>query len=294
MKIIFVFIGLVLSCTIGKAQMPNLSMVSGNQKFVEDAVKDGLFIVNQKYCLVDDSLRHFGSDNRDYFGQTISLGVKANDGYIVDLRASAPQKFDPNFNAYADRYTARIKKTEYCMIGDTLFKPLSYSETETDTLVAERIFYQKNNVFENKGFMVDNANGDKSGWLVWVLSDDKEYSLQIVRGNLKFIASSTEYSIEKVITPENKTIVGGVFVVPQNTAIGQVTFKLAGVIGKNAEQWFVVRIPGNTGLSSVAADLTPLNEVPSEHGASVGPASEGLTPIEDNSDRTGKKKKRRR
>lgn len=249
MKKVIVIIGLLIACSMGYAQMPNVSMVSGAQKFVEDAVKNGLLIVNQKYCLVDDNMRQFGSENRDFFGQTISVGIKVNNGYLVDLKAVAPQKFDPNFEAYADRYSAKIKKTEYCMIGDSLLKPLPYSVCEIDTLVADKLFFSKNNVFGNNGFVVDNSNGEKVGWIVWVLSDGSNYSVQLIRKNIRFMDGTTEYNVEKLNVFDNKTIVGGVFVVPQNTAIGQVTFKLAGVVGKIGEQWIVMKMPANSCLS---------------------------------------------
>lgn len=283
MKRHLLFIVILLSCKIGISQISGISIGSGNQKFVEDAVKDGLFIVNQKYCLVDDSMRYFGRGNREYFGQTISLGVKVDNGYIVDLKAVAPQKFDSDFNAYADRYSAKIKKTEYCPIGDTVLKPLRYSEAEIDTLIVDKIFYHKSNVFENKGFMTEKSNGDKNGWLVWVLSDNTGYSIQVIRGNVRFIGGETEYNIEK-LKISGKEILGGVFVVPQNTAIGQVTFKLAGVIGKNGEQWVVVRLPENNVLQGRVQNLTPLNVTPSDNITPADTTHVEPTIIEDNTD----------
>lgn len=225
------------------SQIQGISIGSGNQKFIEDAVKDGLFIINQKYCLADDSMRYFGRGNMDYFGQTVSVGVKCDNGYVADIKAVAPHKFDPDFNAFADRYAAKIKKTEYCMIDDTLFKPLPYSETGIDTLVADHLFYYCSDVFENKGFVLDNTNDEKNGWLIWVLSDVNRigYSIQVVRANLRFMRGETEYRIERIKSADNKKILGGVFVVPCYTAIGQVTFKLAGIIGENDGQWIVVK-----------------------------------------------------
>lgn len=270
MKKHLLLIVVLFSCKIVFSQIQGISIGSGNQKFIEDAVKNGLFIINQKYCLADDSMRYFGRGNRDYFGQTISVGVKCDNGYVADIKAVAPHKFDPDFNAYADRYTAKIKKTEYCMIDDTMSKTLPYSETGIDTIVADHLFYYSSNVFENKGFMVDNTNGEKNGWLIWVLSDVNRtgYSMQVVRANLRFMRGETEYKIERIKSADNKKILGGVFVIPDNTAIGQVTFKLGGIIGKNGEQWIVVKFPegdmlsGRPSLNELPySEITPLDSI---------------------------------
>lgn len=257
---------------------------------VESAVKDGLFIIMQNYCLADSDGNMYGRNNAEYFGSIMSLGVIAGKGYFMQEKAVSPQNYDVNYNGYSD-YSVVLRKTHYRSLDNKEFYVLPFSKEKIDTVAAGSLYYMKDDVMGVNGFSFDSTFGEKDGWLVWVVTD----SLSVDNMNLELIsykAKKTFQENENVIEIDapmtRKNVLGGIFVCPVIKDIGIIQYKLTGILCPRGDKWIIAMVKSGVGgaLSST--------EVPSEHGASVGPASEGLTPIEDNSDRTGKKKKRRR
>ena len=97
---------------------------------------------------------------------------------------------------------------------------------------------------EVRGFSVDSAAGDKDGWLVWVvaedstLSDNSELSLVTYRHSMTMDKDTLRYQLPDPVTTEY--VVGGFYVVPQNTAVGVLDFKLAGFAVLKDGHWYLV------------------------------------------------------
>jgi hypothetical protein len=275
MKKLFLFLILVLGASATKSQLQILDfpLKSANQQLVEDAVGDGFFVVNSRYRLRNVKEKKFyGWENKDYFGETITLGIKTHEGYLIDSRAITPWQNDANFEEYRDNksFEPVLWQTTYRCKSDTAFSDLNIETTEFKADVYGKFQFAADTLFHKQGFLTDNSDGNKNGWLVWVLAPDSasnESDLLVYRSEIEFIAGQKAYDIKTAATA--KTILGGVFVIPQVEKIGQITFYLSGIAVEKNGEWQIVRLGSAVADKNVKVDekskqtkksgLTPIN-----------------------------------
>lgn len=211
---------------------------------VEDAVGDGLFIVTTQYRLKDkkgQNPQYYGWENKPYFGETLSLGVKTRGGFILSSRAVKPWLTDEKFDKYRDdnRYEPIVYETRYTAVADTVSAVLP--ATKTESLVVGNFYFSTDTVFNHQGFPTDYSDGQKNGWLVWLIApeaqDGGEHTL-VYRNETEYRKGHNVYSI-KAPSP---AVLGGVFLVPRIEGIGQITFYLCGLAVENGGQWQLVRV----------------------------------------------------
>ena len=288
---------------INVAAQQSISFVnplSNNQQLIEDAVKDGLFVVRRYYKLQDTTTTepsYYGWNNLPYFGFTHSLGVKIKSGFYMDDMAGRPWEYDARFEEYRNsaRFAPVISDTEYRLQDDTAYLKLLMDERLVSVISNEQVYFVKDTVFENKGFSVDSLVGVKKGWLVWVITDkplqeqpDQAFSFTIYRTELTFENDRDSYEVRNLET--DKSILGGIYVIPDNSEIGQITFHIAGMLEKKENQWNVVPASkksstgeNSTGVAGTGAgtdrngtnELTPIQN--SDNSSSSESSSGGRT-----------------
>jgi hypothetical protein len=253
-----------------KAQFSMENILSPSQQLIEEAIKDGVFVVHSCYRLQDttsDETTYYAWRNLAYFGDTYSLGVKVKKGYFTSDMANHPWKYDAKYEEYRrkNRYKPVISENYYRQINDTGYLSLSLENRSIKEISTNRIYLVEDTVFQNQGFDVDNTNGLKKGWLVWVVTDkplseeeNQEISFLIYRNELIFEAEKDTYNIETKNLPRNKTILCGIYVFPKQQQIGEITFLLCGYLHMENAQWQVVRYTNYEKENSVSDDLTPL------------------------------------
>lgn len=245
--------------------------ISNNQQFIEDAVKTGLFIIHQEYKLQDvEAKKTYGLDGKNYFGETYSLGVKMTGGYYISDKVVHPWNYDSNFDKYRNdpKYAPIIAAREYKSLKDSTYSLLPIDEKSLkDSLENSFIRIENNTIFEDKGFQTDTCSGKKEGWLVWVVTSepvaknpDAPISLVSYRKELVIEVEKENYEIEN--PSFNKEITGGIYIVPEITQIGQITFQLAGFLQFENNKWKVIKIVENPTIekSNPKNELTPLKE----------------------------------
>ena len=261
-----------LAVLTGFAQLERFSL-SSNQQFIEDAVKNGLFIIRQEYKLRDvEAKTSYGLDGKSYFGETYSLGIKVNEGYYINDKVINPWNYDSNFDKYRNnpKYTPIISTCEYKSLEDSLYCSLSLDrDSFKDAPGNSFVRIENDKPFEGKGFSANTTFGKKEGWLVWAVTSmpvaknpNSPVSLISYRKELVFEAEKENYEIEN--PPFDKEITGGIYIVPEITEIGQVTFRLAGLLHLKNNKWNVMKIENSTiEKSNSKNELTPVNkEVP--------------------------------
>ena len=249
---------------------PPVTLQSANQQFIEDAVKNGVFIVRRCYRLQDtttDPPSFFGWQNMDYFGETFSLGIKVVDGYLLGDSAVRPWEYDDKFKKHAqkERFVPVLSTSEYKTLDDTGYKPLPFREITTKEISAGRVYLaQDAAVFNQKGFSVDYSDGNKKGWLVWLVSDKPvegqdhpAVTFMIYRSELTFERDKESYEVN--IPATDKQPFGGFYVLPEITDIGQINFRLAGALHNENGKWQVIRVK-NTKERPAEGGLTPIME----------------------------------
>jgi hypothetical protein len=263
------------------AQFGMRSLNSNNQQLIEEAVREGFFIVRQSYQLKDtvsDTPQYYGWNNAPNFGEIYSLGVKATNGYYLDDKAIYPWKYDRKFDEYvnSNQYLPVISQSEYRpyrQLADSAYIRFPYKD---GVLVGEEFHFVTDSLFGNKGFVVDDSDGLKQGWLVWLTSADslekignESLSLLIYRNELTFDAEKSAYKIEAPST--NKRVLGGIYIVPQTEGIGKITFYLSGLVSGKDGHWQVVRL-GNHTVSAACSSEETVTPLPTS-------GKTGLTPV---------------
>jgi hypothetical protein len=283
-KIILSLLVYFLNTGFSQAQSFNFQL-SSNQQLIETAVKDGFFIIRQSYQLKNVSVNppaYYGWNGQPHFGTVYSLGIKTANGFYTDDKAWRPWAYDSNYEQYrADAsYVPVISETNVRPPDSAAYTSLSFSSESCKPGPDSLFVAVRNNGFGGTGFATDNENGKKNGWIVWAVadkplasSDTIPVTFLIYRTELTFEAGKNAYEVNPPnIT--NKEIAGGVYVVPDVTDVGQITFRLAGLLSRAGNQWKVVRPEGQsaTGTAGTAAPA------PAGKGGLTPAGKSGLTP----------------
>lgn len=242
---------------------------SPNQQFVEQAIKDGMFIIKQSYQLEDTvTKQRFGRYGNEDFGSFASLAIRTNEGILVDKVLSSPWTEDPNFSRYRDTHRPLLSKTIAVEFGDSIPSQVSISYDSIHS-INSRLSLVCEIDSTLTGFELKKYNRPTEGWIVWLSNDStmNEYSgrknpdFTIYKKNVEFNTDSISYVVEVPSTP--KKVWGGIFIVPEQTNIGQITFFLGGIVNQNPsdDTWVITPVEIIQSLSEVSRpsdELTPL------------------------------------
>ena len=295
-KTFFLALALLMSLSV-RAQFNVADLFSSsNQQLVELAVRGGVFVIVQQYQLKDTvSGEYFGRGGRQEFGTTLSLGVKVRGGYIYTDIAERPWEHDGNFGRYRQTHRPVIYKTEMRELTDSIpTERTGYYKRETLTLVDDLLYAACDSIsFAEEGFLIDHSPlGVKEGWVVWLTSTKggpeasvaDTISYVIHRKTIELQAGANAYDIESPTTEQQ--VWGGLMVCPEQSVVGQLTFRLVGVMIKSNEAWKLISvvslttlgIDGETspfqGPDGIDDELTPVvgseNPAPTPEGKKKG------------------------
>lgn len=211
---------------------------SENSTFDTDLVSDGLFIIKQQYIVRTEDGEEKTKNGNEYYGESYGLAVLTIDGYLVTPQVSEPWKYD---NEYSPSTTAEpeLTKSYITSVKEASFNLQSdygsYNETDYSNI------FSVSSDMDDKGFSLLSGGNTQRGILIWITSDENHTSFEIssesYESNLK---SVEELSIS---LPDNT--VGGIFVVPVRTNIGQLTYQLAGIVGNNNDGYILTPTVNN-------------------------------------------------
>lgn len=289
-KLLFLAFAFIMFSSVSNAQIKKPS--NNNQSIVEQAVKDGIIIINQSYNLKNEDNKYFGRNDDSDFGNTISVGLLFNGGVLLNNKVVNPQDYDSLYmTKYKDKYDAVNSETKYRTIEDRKFKNIKFAKNQVKSLEKGYLYQFTGNNFEEKGFVIDYREGLKDGWLVWVMGNVNEKNIDDIkivpaRTEIDINKNSSIYDVKQIET--NKTILGGFFVKQVVSGVGKITFKLVGVLVPDGEKWSLMSLASVTNQLD-ATVLPEKEEVLEEEDATDNNenSDEGLIQI------SGGKKKRK-
>lgn len=248
------------------AQFTQSMFNSPNQQLVEQAVRNGVVLLRQDYQLLDTvTNERYGWNHRDMFNSVYSVGIKVGDGYVVSDRFMRPWSYDGRYlDLTGVTYVPVVSKTMGRIITDTVMTEIKYGVSDVCPLedsLAYRIDCEDS---ELEGFTVNSSAGAKDGWLVWVvaedstLSDSSDLSLVTYRYSMTLDDDTLSYRLPEPVASDY--IVGGFYVVPQNTSVGKLDFKLVGFAALRDSLWYLVveNITEEERSAEDASMLTPV------------------------------------
>jgi hypothetical protein len=287
-KIFYMMIcGILLSFTAGaqNLQLPSGLQLSSNQQLIEDAVKDGLFVIRQNYQIKDTSVTppaYYRWGNDPHLGTVYTLGIKVNSGFYGDNKIMFPWNYNTRYEQYRNiaNYVPVISETSWRSLDSTRYKTTPFSSDSCSLQSDSLAVYVKSALFAGRGFHENYSAGNKDGWLVWAVSDKPAsvadtlpFSLLIYRTKLVYEAGKKRHEIKNPVT--DKKILGGLYLVPEVSDIGQIIFKLSGILIKIDNKWNVVIPDRNTAASMLQpaqpGGLTPVTPVENAPAANKKP-----------------------
>lgn len=247
---------------------------SPNQQLIKDAVDGGIVIFEQSYQLEDTvSGQRFGRYGNKEFGKTYSLAVLTDSGYCLSPDALTPWHGDANFEKYRHSHKPVLYKTAVRHFGDSIFTDFNGNIATAETLQGGYGFVKT--LSDEPTLIKDTADGLKNGWIVWIVGNDSlakapasiEISYQPVRREIEIVDTLASYAVDKPFT--DKTLLGGIYIVPVRKSLGQISFKFVGIVESDGnDNWCVVtplrRKDSDENISGCAEELTPLSASPLE------------------------------
>ena len=232
---ILTFLLVLFVSSTGRAQFMGFSMKSNNQIFIEQALKGAFSILEQHYQLKDTVNNEiFGREGKDYFSIIPYLAVRTQAGILINQDAAHPWLNDEDFKDYQSQYKPIVFKS---LITDFLPQQKSYEsnpiiDDNNVRKLGESAFLLYTDSTKADGIACDTLSGSKAGWMVWIVKQ----ATSNPKDSIRLISYKKEILVNKatdtlwVDTPNTEQeVLGGIYVDPVTTGIGQLTFKLTGV-----------------------------------------------------------------
>ena len=130
----------------------------------------------------------------------------------------------------------------------------------------DKLYTVTNNRFDYKGLTIKSLSDKNEGWVVWAVkekSDNKDgnekFNYLVYRHELNFEKGKTMYDVNDPKT--DNPVVGGVYVLPEVTSIGVISFRLLGVLHSVNNKWKIIPIVNDIKRSTAPkADQPPSDD----------------------------------
>lgn len=260
---------------------------------VVNAVSEELTIIRQQYRLARDG-KTYGKNNRPYYGETYSLGIKISNGMILPISVIEPWRDDADYKRLNTSgqykperfwtYQRPIAKAEYSVVD------LEFGTDYLHPMKGNEALYMHEEKRGDFGLPIDDTPGEKAGYMVWVSTNtnlqDSAMAVTIKHSSMKMIASEDSAHIELNANDAGK-LLGGLFVVPKYERGGKIQLQIVGVAvpSDNNKKWELSLLTKGVAEKNTASSPAEINS-----DSSAEP-----TPIElpkENPDKKGKKKKK--
>lgn len=276
MKIINTLTFLFLSNMIYSQQLP-IVFKSSETLLLEKTLSDGLLLIRQEYQLEDTlTLKRYTLDNRSDFGSVVSFAVLTEYGYITMNDIISPWERDSQYEQYnGSQYRPVLSKTLIRTVKDSTWCDAALISPQYVSQIKDSKWVEVQDSLYAGGLSIDYSNGKKDGWIVWLTSeknhnDSSALSLATYRQTLELsYKDSDDIAIKSPNT--NSNVFGGIYINPCFGRIGQIIFKVCGIIVKKNNSWVLLRCTSGLSAEESFAEksdkdktpaLTPLNSEP--------------------------------
>ena len=257
----------MMAAVASQAQLP-----STENQMISESVKGSLLVMQQSYKVKDRNAElYYGFNGRDEFGHTNTVAVRLKDGLCYTADFVRPWENDANFTRYQAGFVPVYAGAQFKYADDSIMRGFPFDSAGCRRTESALVYTTPKTPFDAQGLERDTVAGNKRGWLLWVVSDDTVRptdSIQIVVRACNLTATDTVL-YHKVNQPKQQlvfssqpfaNILGGVFVTPQHTALGEVRFVLTGVMVRNGSEWQVATpfIRQSHRPAAAAPGLTPI------------------------------------
>lgn len=219
------------------------------ESIVEQACRGGIFIIRQAFDAVDAAGYHYGrNDSLPEVGVVYAPAISIRGGYLFGQEVLTPWQYDRDFtDNYASEYRGSLLSPTRSSFLDTTaeYDSIAFSADKRGN-VYPGLLYSMHTTggFSGDGFLPWRQKGSVDGFLVWFsrepgqnLAEDTELSFSVI--GRRFDISDDAARLYPLASQDDNTL-GGIFVVPEVTDIGQISFYLYGVAVRTGSQWQMI------------------------------------------------------
>lgn len=208
-----------------------------NMSFIDNAIKDGFYLVKQEYRLEDVNIpgSRYDRDGHNNFGEKVSFVLKMKKGLLTSNEAVAPWETDANFDEYkGGQYVPHMSRTSFLYVGKNEWR-VADKMLDPEAMKADNIKKDNGMAFLTEeapaeGFTVAQGYGKKNVLVVWL-----SYSGGKDDANASYTIKEMELDIEKGKTcdvpaqSKPADAICGLVVEPVYT-VGRIELAVVGVI----------------------------------------------------------------
>lgn len=250
-KIIFIYI-MTIAPLISYGQFDvnkafeALKQAEKETSLVETSVLPDLSIIRQQYRLHRNG-EYFGKNHNPYYGESYSLAVKVSGGTLFLSDVMEPWKRDADYardNA-SGNYTPSLYWTYQRPLTETDYKSVNFEITDDNGYVrpmnVDKSLYMHTDVVGDFGLSIDNASGEKKGYVLWAYApnDVQDSAMVVDFRQVSFsIDARPDSALVKMSPADPAKVIGGIFVTPKYERGGRIQFLLSGVaVRDSSDEW---------------------------------------------------------
>ena len=227
-----------------------------------DAVQPALSIIRQQYQLERNG-DFFGRQNKPYFAETYSLGIKISGGTILHRSVVFPWENDADYQRingsgkYKPTYFRSMQRS--VMEGEWKVVELELGTQYIAPFTSDSSLYRHTDATADFGLPIDETAGLKQGYMIWAYSPsnlkDSAMQVKFQQSELKIEAKNDGKAI--YVKPDNiSNVLGGLYIVPQVERAGYIKLLLVGVAARNSHgEWSL-----NLMTTKSSGELTKIDE----------------------------------
>lgn len=225
-----------------------------NKSVFCDAIIPALTIIRQQYRLERNG-DFFGRQNKPYFAETYSLGVKISGGTLMHRCVIFPWENDADYQRingsgkYNPTYFFSMQRSIVGNEWKTV--ELELGTQYVTALSSDSLLYKHTDATADFGLPIDETAGMKQGYMIWAYSTSnlKDSAMQVKfhQSELKIEAKTDGKTVS--VKPANiNNVLGGVFIVPQIERAGYIKLLLVGVAAKDSNgEWTLSLMTSKSG-----------------------------------------------
>lgn len=225
-----------------------------------DAVQPALSIIRQQYRLERNG-DFFGRQNKPFFAETYSLGIKISGGTILYRSVVLPWENDADYQRingsgkYKPSYFTSMQRS----VIESEWKAV---ELELGThyvapFTSDSLLYKHTDATADFGLPIDETAGLKQGYMIWAYSTsnlkDSAMQVKFQQSELKIEAKNDGMAIS--VKPDNiSNVLGGIFIVPKVERAGYINLLLVGVAARNSHGEWSIKL-----MTTKSGELTKID-----------------------------------
>lgn len=248
MRRLFFVLFVLISCSHVKSQISLADLLKGkviSKDSLYDvslsAISPELSIIRQQYRL-ERGGEFYGKNDKSYYGETYSLGIKVSGGtiFLSDVFTPWLGKEDYAQDNASGNYTPSLFTTYQRSIKDSVYKKVNFELDVVSDYVkplnSDKSVYLHTDAVNDFGLSIDLTLGQKNGYMIWAYSKTTVQDSAMVVNLQQFrfaVEAKADSTLVKMDPSTPDKIIGGVFVTPKYERGGRVQYLLSGVAVRN-------------------------------------------------------------